>query len=82
MFKCCIKDLIDFKADKINISDLCRYCGISRTVFYQYLKSEKEPTVTTAIRITEYLNQKLYLTGLVSVPDLYDLEQFFRYEED
>lgn len=82
MFKCCIKNLIDFKDDKINVSDLCRCCGVSRTVFYKYLKSEKEPSVTTAIRITEYLNEQLCSNGLVEIPDLYELEQFFRYEEE
>ncbi len=40
-----------------NVSDLCKTCGISRTVFYAYLNNEKLPSIETAIRITRYLNE-------------------------
>lgn len=57
--KCYIKEIFDFKRDKISITDLCKEVGISRTTFYNIIESKKEPSVTLAIRITEYLNECL-----------------------
>lgn len=75
MTKCMIKSIFDFKRDKINITDLCKSCGISRTVFYNYLDNKQEPTVSVAISITHYLNDKLseqgYTNGLYSVETLW-----------
>lgn len=74
--KCYIKDIFDFKRDKISITDLCKQVGISRTTFYNIIESKKEPSVTLAIRITEYLNEcleKLEYNYVDWLYDVYDL---------
>lgn len=40
----------------LNISDLCRNVGISRTIFYNYLDNKKIPSIEVAIKIAKYLN--------------------------
>ena len=39
----------------INVSQLCRYCGISRQSWYNIIDDKKTPSVYVAIRITDYL---------------------------
>lgn len=77
--KCNIESIIDFKRDKISVTDLCKSVGISRQSFYAYLRNEKEPGVYTAIKITDYLNEKLEENDGCP-PDLYDISQFWSVE--
>lgn len=51
---CNIKTYIS-KLGFINISELCRYCGISRASWYNIIDDKKSPSVYVAIRITDYL---------------------------
>lgn len=73
--KCWINTIFDTKRDNINVSEMCRQLGITRAYWYKLLKSESEPTVTLAIRITAYLNECLtqngYSTNMYSVEDLW-----------
>lgn len=39
----------------INVSELCRYCGISRQSWYNIIDDKKSPSVYVALRITDYL---------------------------
>ena len=73
--KCLINTIFDVKRDNINVSDLCRQVGITRAYWYKLINSNSEPTVTLAIRITEYLNECLckngYMDDMYSVNDLW-----------
>ena len=72
--KCFINNIFDFKRDNINISELCRQTGITRAYWYKIINSESEPTVTLAIRITEYLNECLSKKGFMDdMYSVYDL---------
>lgn len=76
--KCNIESIIDFKRDKISITDLCKTIGISRQSFYAYLRNEKEPGIYTAIKITDYINKRLEEQGYMS--NLYSIEQYWSVE--
>lgn len=41
----------------INISDMCRECGITRNAYYKIINGSI-PRVDTAIRILRYINEK------------------------
>ena len=73
--KCWINTIFDTKRDNINVSEMCRQLGITRAYWYKILKSESEPTVTLAIKITAYLNECLtqngYSANMYSVEDLW-----------
>lgn len=73
--KCWIDSIFDAKRDGINVSQMCRELGITRAYWYKVIKSECEPTVTLAIKITDYLNRCLakggYSENLYSVADLW-----------
>lgn len=77
--KCMITRLFDFRQVKVNVSDLCRECGISRTHFYSIINDKKEPSVEIAIRITNYLNNALsdigYGDHMYDVDDLWRIDQ-------
>ena len=54
-----------------NVTDFCKSVGISRTYFYQIVKSEKIPTLAIAYKICAYINSFLNETKVWLVEDLW-----------
>lgn len=77
--KCWINTIFDTKRDNINVSELCRQVGITRAYWYKLINSDSEPTVTLAIRITEYLNECLRKKGFMD--HMYSVEDLWTWEE-
>ena len=77
MYRCYILKYYDFRRDKINISDLCRKCDISRGTFYNIINNISEPSVSVALKITKYLDRQLVLQGYQS--GVYPIDVLFRY---
>ncbi|MBO7735702.1 MAG: helix-turn-helix transcriptional regulator [Methanobrevibacter sp.] len=55
----------------IEVADLCRHCGISRTAYYNIISGRSSPRVDTAVKIKEYLKFK------VSVYESLNIEYLF-----
>lgn len=56
MLKEC-KILETIPRNSFSVSELARYCGVSRQTITSILKSEKSPSVQLALKICEYFNQ-------------------------
>lgn len=56
---CKLSKYYDLKEDAINISELCRDLGISRTTFYNIWNGEKIPSVVLAIQMINYINDHI-----------------------
>lgn len=55
----------------IEVADLCRYCDISRTAYYNIVSGRSSPTLKTMLKIREYIK------GHVSVYESITLEYMF-----
>ncbi len=54
-----------------NVTEFCKSVGISRTYFYQIVKSEKIPTLAIAYKICDFINSFLNGTEVWLVEDLW-----------
>lgn len=54
-----------------NVTEFCKFVGISRTYFYQIVKSEKIPTLAVAYKICDYINSFLNDSNVWTVEDLW-----------
>lgn len=77
--KCYILKYFDFKKDHVNISDLCRSCGISRQAFYNIINNKSVCSVYLAVRITNYLNGCLVVQGYPE--NVYSVDQLFKIDK-
>lgn len=46
-----------FQEREYNITDLCKFVGITRSAYYRIIKSEVCPKVDTCLKIVKYLNE-------------------------
>lgn len=74
--ECLITKIFDFERDGINVSDLCRVCGISRQAFYNVISNKSEPRISLAISIVDYLNDAMHAHGYESLN--YDVRDLWK----
>ena len=53
------------------VTDFCKNVGISRTYYYEIVKSEKVPTLEVAYKIVEYINNNNSEDYVWTVQDLW-----------
>lgn len=51
----------------IEVADLCRECGISRTAYYNIISGRSSPRVETALKICKYLKYKVSVYEKVNI---------------
>lgn len=63
MYKCIIKDYFNVgnkKTDEFTVSDMAAYCNVTRQTIHNVLENRKEPTVSLAISMVDFINEKCH----------------------
>lgn len=58
--KCVIKDMFRIgnkKEDDFTVTDMAAYCGVSRVTIYNIIENRKEPSVSLAIAIADFISE-------------------------
>ena len=77
MYKCIIKNYFNIgnkKNDEFTITEMATYCNVSRQTITNILENKKEPKISLAILITDFINEKLKMDWHVEVEDIFKIE--------
>lgn len=75
--KCIIKEL--GLAKNINVSEFCRWSGMSRTEYYNIINNVKEPKLRNAFYLVKEANNHTGYVEWLSVEDLFVYDHIFEY---